>query len=197
MAMTIPVVAAKIDIARVTVSDAEELLEIYAPYVRNTAISFEYEVPSVEEFRDRIGRISGRYPYIKAVEDGQAIGYAYADCFKGRKAYDWSVETTIYVRKDSCRSGIGRLLYDRLEQSLADMGVLNMNACIASPVGKSPYLTDDSLRFHHAMGFTEVGCFHNSGYKFDQWFDMVWMEKMIGEHNQTVREVRFGDWKIE
>ena len=196
MAMMMPTVTTKIEVARVEPADAEELLEIYAPYVRDTAISFEYEVPSVEEFRERIEHISGRYPYIKAVEDGQVIGYAYADCFKGRKAYDWSVETTIYVRKDSRRGGIGKLLYGRLEQSLADMGILNMNACIASPVAEGPYLNDDSLRFHHALGFTDVGCFHNSGYKFDQWFDMVWMEKMIGDHDAPVRAVRFGDWKI-
>lgn len=186
-----------IKLERVTAADAEAMLGIYAPYVRDTAISFEYEVPTIEEFTERIEHISAKYPYIKAVQDGQVLGYAYADCFKDREAYDWSVETTVYVRKDSRRGGIGKLLYSQLEQSLADMGILNMNACIASPVAEGPYLTDDSLRFHHALGFTEVGCFHNSGYKFGQWFDMVWMEKMIGTHSATVSAVRFGDWKIE
>ena len=184
------------EIERVTTADAEELLEIYAPYVRETAISFEYEVPTLSEFSERIARISAKYPYIKAVESGQVIGYAYAGCFKGREAYDWSVESTIYIRKNSRRSGIGKLLYDRLEQSLADMGILNMNACIASPVRESRYLNDDSLRFHRALGFTEVGCFHHSGYKFGQWFDMVWMEKMIGDHTATPPDVRFGDWQL-
>lgn len=183
-------------IGRVTEADAEKLLEIYAPYVEETAISFEYEVPSVEEFRERITQISGRYPYIKAVENDRIIGYAYANSFKGRRAYDWSVETTIYVRKQCRKGGVGRALYQRLEQSLADMGILNMNACIASPIEESSYLNDDSLRFHRALGFTEVGCFHNSGYKFDRWFDMVWMEKMIGDHGAVPAAVQFGKWRV-
>ena len=88
-------------IERVTTSDAEELLAIYAPYVTGTAISFETEVPSVEEFRGRIEKISSKYPYIKAVdEDNKILGYAYAGTFKERSAYDWSVETTVYIRQD-------------------------------------------------------------------------------------------------
>lgn len=87
-------------IEKVSTADAEELLAIYAPYVEETAISFEYEVPSVDEFRNRIEQISAKYPYIKAVVDGKIAGYAYAAGFKDRKAYDWSVETTIYIRKD-------------------------------------------------------------------------------------------------
>ena len=86
-------------INRVEMEDAEELLSIYAPYVKNTAISFEYEIPTVEEFVNRISHISSKYPYIKAVEDGKIMGYAYANTFKGRKAYDWSVETTVYVNQ--------------------------------------------------------------------------------------------------
>lgn len=76
-----------------------------------------------------------------------------------------------------------------VEQKLKDMGILNMNACIACPVQEGRYLNDDSIRFHDNMGFTEVGRFHNSGYKFGQWFDMRWMEKMIGEHNANPHEV--------
>lgn len=178
-------------IENVTTNDAEKLLQIYAPYVENTAITFEYEVPSVEEFRERIVNISSRYPYIKAVNNGQIVGYAYAGSFKDRRAYDWSVETTIYVSEDCRRMGIGRLLYERLEQELKVMGILNMNACIACPVKEGTYLNDDSIRFHSTLGFSEVGRFHNSGYKFNQWFDMVWMEKMIGEHESKPMEVKW------
>ena len=170
-------------IEKATIDDAEESLAIYAPYVRDTAVSFEYVVPSVEEFVDRILQISAKYPYIKAVEDGKIIGYAQANTFKGRKAYDWSVETTVYVRKDAKRNGTGRRLYECLEQSLKKMGVLNMNACIASTKENDAFLTNDSTYFHSRMGFTEVGRFHNSGYKFGRWYDMIWMEKMIGEHS--------------
>ena len=184
-------------IEKATVDDAEELLAIYAPYVRDTAISFEYVVPSVEDFTDRILQISEKYPYIKAVEDGKIIGYAYANTFKGRKAYDWSVETTVYVRRDAKRNGIGRRLYECLEQSLKKMGVLNMNACIASAKVDDAFLTNDSMYFHSRMGFTEVGRFHNSGYKFGRWYDMIWMEKMIGPHDANPGEVHFGEWNLE
>lgn len=173
------------------ITDAEALLEIYAPYVEDTAISFEYEVPSVEEFRKRIREISVKYPYLKAVEDGKIVGYAYANCFKERKAYDWSVETTIYIRENCRKMGIGRALYERLESELRHMGILNMNACIACPAVKSRYLNDDSCRFHTKMGFTEVGRFHNSGYKFGEWFDMIWMEKMIGAHTAAIGDGAF------
>ena len=183
-------------IEKVTIDDAEELLAIYAPYVRDTAVSFEYVVPSVEDFADRILQISAKYPYIKAVEDGKIIGYAYANTFKGRKAYDWSVETTVYVRKDAKRKGTGRRLYECLEQSLMKMGVLNMNACIASAKVEDEFLTNDSMYFHSRMGFTEVGRFHNSGYKFGRWYDMIWMEKLIGSHDAHPGEVRFGEWDI-
>ena len=180
-------------VEKVTIKDAEELLQIYAPYVKETAISFEYEVPSVEEFAERIRHISSHYPYIKAVEDGNILGYAYAGSFKGRKAYDWSVETTIYVRPDCKRQGIGRRLYENLETALKSMGILNMNACIASPATEDEHLTDDSYQFHRQMGFALVGRFHKSGYKFDTWYDMIWMEKMIGEHEGAAEVVRFGD----
>lgn len=184
-----------IEIKRVTAEDAEELLEIYAPYVKNTAISFEYDVPSADEFRKRIEKISSKYPYIKAVSDGVTVGYAYAGVFKDRKAYDWSVETTVYVREDCKRKGTGRILYEALEKSLADMGILNMNACIASPSDEDEHLSDDSCYFHEAMGFKLVGRFHNSGYKFGHWYDMIWMEKIIATDNEP-KEVKFGEWRI-
>lgn len=132
----------------VKIEDAEELLAIYAPYVRDTAITFEYEVPSLPEFQERIRNISALLPYIKAVEAGKILGYAYAGKFKNRKAYDWSVETTVYVRKDVRRSGVGALLYGALEDSLKRMGVLNMNACIAIPQREDEHLTRDSYYFH-------------------------------------------------
>lgn len=179
-------------IENVKVEDAVELLKIYAPYVEETAISFEYEVPSPEEFSERIRNISSKYPYIKAVDEkGNILAYAYASAFKGRAAYDWSVETTIYVKKENRQAGIGRQLYRELEKLLKEMGILNMNACIAMPKGSDPHLTDASVRFHKKLGFQLVGTFHNSGYKFNTWYDMVWMEKMIGSHNENQKPVVF------
>ena len=95
-------------IEKATVDDAEELLAIYAPYVRDTAISFEYVVPSVEDFTDRILQISEKYPYIKAVEDGKIIGYAYANTFKGRKAYDEKLQRRIQLAKINKFLGLKR-----------------------------------------------------------------------------------------
>ena len=185
------------EIQPVKLEDAGELLSIYAPYVRDTAISFEYEVPSLSEFQDRIRNISSDLPYIKAVEAGKILGYAYAGKFKNRKAYDWSVEVTVYVRKDSRKSGVGKLLYNALEDSLKRIGVLNMNACIALPKGDDEHLSKDSFYFHEKMGFHPVGTFHNSGYKFNTWYDMIWMEKIIGEHQKNQCSVRYGEWTVE
>lgn len=180
----------------VRIEDAKELLSIYAPYVKDTAISFEYEVPTLSDFQDRIRNISASLPYIKAVEAGEILGYAYAGKFKARRAYDWSVEVTVYVRKDSKRSGVGRMLYGALEDSLKRIGVLNMNACIAIPKEEDEYLSNDSFYFHEKMGFHPVGTFHNSGYKFHTWYDMIWMEKIIGEHQKYQENVRYGEWTV-
>ena len=162
--------------------DAEALLQIYAPYVKNTAITFEYDVPSVEEFAGRIGKVLKRYPYLVAEVNGEPLGYAYAGPFKERAAYDWAVETTVYVREDMKKSGIGRALYTALEKALSAQGILNLNACIAFPETEDEYLTRDSVKFHEKMGFNEVGRFHKCGCKFGRWYDMVWMEKLIGNH---------------
>ncbi len=165
-----------------TEDDARVLLDLYAPYVEQTAITFEYEVPTVDEFRNRITHTLERYPYLVAKLDGMPVGYAYASPFKDRPAYDWSVETSIYVGMEHKRLGIGRKLYDELERLLKKQGILNVNACIAYPRVEDEHLTMDSVHFHEHLGYRMVGCFHDSGYKFDQWYDMVWMEKMIGEH---------------
>ena len=162
--------------------DAEALLAIYTPYVEKTAITFEYDVPSIDEFRNRIIAVSAKYPWLIAVDNGNIVGYAYASAFKERAAYQWSVETSIYVDKDRKRSGIGHLLHDALEEALKRQGVLNMNACIAYCEPEDEFLTLDSVRFHERLGYSLVAHFHKCGKKFDRWYDMVWMEKLIGEH---------------
>ena len=170
--------------------DAEELLDIYAPYVTGTAITFEYEVPSVEEFRARITHVLEKYPYLVAEADGAVIGYAYAGAFKERAAYDWAVETSIYLRKDKKKHGVGRKLYEALEQALNMQHILNVNACIACTATKDAHLTNDSIYFHEHMGYRLVGTFYQCGYKFQHWYDMVWMERMIGEHKEKQEPIR-------
>ncbi len=163
--------------------DAPRLLAIYAYYVENTAISFEYATPSVEDFTHRIENTLKKYPYLVLEdEEGRIQGYAYAGVFKGRAAYDRSCEVTIYVDPDAKGRGFGRQLYEALEEELKARGFLNLYACIGVPIVEDEYLTRDSELFHQHMGYTKVGEFHQCGYKFDRWYDMIWMEKIIGEH---------------
>ena len=169
-------------IRRARKEDAAAMLAIYAPYVEHTAITFDYEVPSLEEFQRRLERVTSSYPWLVAVDEGRIVGYAYASRFHERAAYQWSVEVSVYVAMDHRRKGIGRLLYDALEDALRLQGILNLNACIASPVQPDEYLTHDSELFHQRLGYSKVAHFHLCGKKFNRWYDMIWMEKLIGEH---------------
>lgn len=170
--------------------DAAGLLEIYAPYVEKTAITFEYIVPTVAEFRTRMDNTLKKYPYFVAECGGELVGYTYASPFKERAAYDWSVETAIYVRQDQKHRKIGTRLYDTLEEALRKQGILNANACIAYADPEDEYLTNDSVRYHEKIGYKMVGEFHQCGYKFGRWYNMVWMEKMIGEHTADQPPIR-------
>lgn len=163
-------------------SDAAEILEIYRYYVEKTVITFEWTVPSVEEFQNRMRQTMEKYPYIVAMQDGKIIGYSYVSPFVGRKAYDWSVETTIYLAHTARHQGTGKKLYTVMEKILKKMNILNLNACIGYPKVEDEYLTKNSAQFHQHLGYRWVGEFHDSGYKFGRWYDMIWMEKMIGKH---------------
>lgn len=164
------------------VTDAKAIQTIYTPYVETTAITFEYNVPSEEEFCRRIETVQQKYPWIVAMVNGKVVGYAYASAFKPRDAYQWAIETSIYVDNNNKRSGIGRQLHEALEQRLKMQGILNMNACISFIAPEDEYLTQDSVRFHERLGYQKVAHFHQCGKKFNRWYDMIWMEKMIGEH---------------
>ena len=164
------------------VADAKAIQMIYAPYVEQTAVTFEYNVPSEEEFRRRIETVQRKYPWIVVTEDGRIVGYAYASAFKPRDAYQWAVETSIYVDQGMKRCGIGRRLHEALEQRLKAQGILNMNACISFIDTEDEYLKQDSVRFHEQLGYQQVAHFHLCGKKFGRWYDMIWMEKIIGEH---------------
>ena len=162
--------------------DAAALLHIYRPYVEHTAVTFEYETPSEEEFAQRIQRVLQKFPYLIARRGDEIMGYAYADRFHERAAYGWAAETTVYVRDDCKRQGVGRRLYTELEQRLQQQGILNLNACIACARETDPYLNGESALFHEKMGYRLVGRFDACGYKLGRWYDMIWMEKHIGPH---------------
>ncbi len=177
-------------IRTVTASDAAALRAIYAPYVENTCISYEYTPPTTEEFAERIAHTLEKYPYLAAESCGELLGYVYAGPLHPRAAYDWAVETSIYVRGDQKGRGLGRLLYQTLEQALREQGFVSMNACIAYPPEEDEFLTRSSAEFHEHMGFQLVGRFHQCSYKFGRWYDMIWMEKHIGVHPSSPSPVK-------
>lgn len=169
-------------VRRAVLADAERILEIYDYYVINTAVTFEYDTPSREEFKKRMERTMSRYPYLVIEKDGVIQGYACAGPFIGRAAYDWSCETTIYLDHSALKCGMGRKLYGALETALRMMGIRNLYACVACPETNDKYLTMNSADFHAHMGFVKTGEFRKCGYKFSRWYNMIWMEKIIGKH---------------
>ena len=174
--------AAPITLRFATVDDAPALAAIYAPYVRNTAISFEYEPPSDGEFAARIEEVLKIFPYLAAVRGEEILGYAYAHPYGVRKAYSHSVELSVYIRRDCRGLGIGRMLYAAMEQLLKAQNVTNLYVLVAGVDTEDEYLTHDSQKFHLAMGYAYVGKLHKAGYKFGRWYDMITMEKLIAPH---------------
>ncbi len=171
--------------------DVKRILEIYAYYVENTAITFECDVPSPSEFQTRVESIIKRYPYLVIEKDGIVQGYAYGSSFIGKSAYDWSCELSIYLDRSAQKSGLGRKLYEALEDRLYRMGILNLYACIAYPQIEDEYLTKNSAEFHAHLGYKTVGEFYKCGYKFERWYNMIWMEKIIGSHQPKQPPVKF------
>nr|WP_314099326.1 GNAT family N-acetyltransferase [uncultured Lachnoanaerobaculum sp.] len=171
--------------------DAKELLKIYAYYVTDTAISFETEVPSEEEFKLRIEEVLKSYPFIVACKDDEILGYAYLHSFVGRKAYELSAETTIYLNPDKKKMGIGKKLYSVLEDIAKAQNITNLYSCIGYVDKEDEYLNNNSVQFHEHIGFRMVGKFENCGHKFGRWYHMVWMEKIIGEHGEIREFLKF------
>lgn len=161
-----------ITIRKATPKDGEVLTAIYKYYVENTAITFEYVAPTGEEFAQRIAHKSEKYPFIVAEEDGRPVGYAYASEYRERAAYSWDVETSVYVDKNYMGHGIGKILYNALEEILKLQNVVNLYACITYP-------NERSISMHESMGYKLIGRFHSAGFKLGEWHDVVWMEKQI------------------
>jgi L-amino acid N-acyltransferase YncA len=159
----------------ITPADAEEALAVYAPYVLNTAISFEYEVPSVEDFTDKIKKISSQYPWLVCEYDRSIIGYAYGSMHRDRTAYQWSPESTIYMSEAFHRRGIARILYTSLLSLLRLQGYYSVYAGVLSSNTKS-------VSFHKATGFEEIGIYKNIGYKLGQWHSNLWFQLFLQEH---------------
>ena len=174
----------KISLRIASPSDAEELLKIYAPYVEETAISFETEVPTAEAFRQRIEKTLKNYPYIIAEENGEILGYCYLSPFVGRAAYIHAAETTLYLKMSARKKGIGKKLYTALEKIASAQNIFTLEACIGTvdPGKEDEHLTNNSAEFHSYMGYRFIGEFKRCGRKFGTWYNMIWMEKPLREH---------------
>ncbi|WP_209304962.1 MULTISPECIES: GNAT family N-acetyltransferase [unclassified Gemella] len=172
-------------------SDSTRLLEIYSYYVEKTNISFEYGVPSEEEFKDRIRNISSKYPYIVAEKNGIVLGYAYANTFKERTAYNWTVEWSIYLDKNYSAKGLGQILLDKLIEILKMQNIVTIQACITYP-------NEKSIIFHEKNSFKKVAHFTKVGYKFGKWHDVVWYEKALTKHEDNPGKVKWiGEIDVE
>ncbi|MGQ7327824.1 GNAT family N-acetyltransferase [Streptococcus suis] len=167
-----------INIRSAQIEDAADLVTIYAPYVETTAITFETEVPTVEDFASRIKKTLEKFPYLVAEEEGALVGYAYASTYYARAAYDWTVELSVYIKQEARGKGIGTLLYNALERELTARGFKNFLACIALS-------NPASLALHEKRGYKQVAHFKKVGYKFGTWHDIVWLQKsLVGENDE-------------
>lgn len=158
-------------------NDAKDILDIYRPYVTDTIITFEYEVPTISEFRSRIESILENYPYIVCLIDDKIIGYVYAGKHKERAAYMWNAELSIYLHKEYTKEGIGKVLYNAILDILKIQNIQNVYGCI----------TEDNIaseKFHEYFGFNKLGIFNKTGYKFNKWHDVTWYEKNIGGYGK-------------
>ena len=166
-----------------TEGDAEEILGIYKPYIENTTITFEYEVPAVEEFRERIRETLEKYPYIVCTYDGKIIGYAYAHRIWSRAAYQWDVELSVYTDGNYAGNGIGKKLYKILIEILKLQNVVNVYALITYP-------NENSEKMHNYFGFKKIAVFEKSGYKFGKWIGVTWFEKAISEYPKNPKPIK-------
>jgi phosphinothricin acetyltransferase len=163
-----------LNIRDVQLDDAQALLDIYAPYVETTWVTFETETPSLTEFRGRIEqyRFKLDFPYKVAELDNAITGYAYAHPYHQREAYRFTAETTVYVKQGLGRGGIGTELYKAVLEDLTRKGFHAVIAILGYP-------NEPSKRFHEKLGFREIGLFHEVGYKFDRWLDVGYLEKIL------------------
>ena len=161
--------------------DIPAILSIYGPYVEETAYSFEYTVPGEEEFTERFERITQQFPFYVYEEDGQVVGYAYADLPFERAAYRWCAESSVYLRPEARGRGIGKALYAALEETLTAQGYAVLYAVITTS-------NEDSIAFHKAVGYRHLADFPQCGFKHGRWEGITWMEKRLKSVELTTKE---------
>jgi phosphinothricin acetyltransferase len=157
-----------------TAADAEACAAIYAPYVADTAITFETGPPSAAEMAQRITEANRSHAWIVAEDEGRIVGYAYGGPFKSRAAYRWSCEVSVYLEVGRRRTGTGRALYEDLLTRLADRGFHMAVAGMTLP-------NDASVGLHRAMGFEPVGTYRRIGFKHGAWHDVAWVQRALAD----------------
>jgi L-amino acid N-acyltransferase YncA len=149
--------------------DAAACLAIYRPYVENTVISWEIEVPTVAEMADRITSACEAHEWLVLERDGQIIGFAYAHALRRLASYQWSTETGVYIDLNHHRTGAGRQLYAQLLRRLGERGYLRAFAGITQP-------NEASNEFHRSFGFQDAGLYRRVEWKHNSWHDVAWMQ---------------------
>ncbi len=163
--------------------DADACAEVYAPYVRDTTISFETDPPTPAEMGRRISRALATHAWLVLEDaDAQLVGYAYGGPFASRAAYRWSCEVSVYLGQDQRRRGGGRALYGALLLRLADRGYRTALAGMTLP-------NDASEALHRAMGFERSGTYRHVGFKHGAWRDVGWMQRAIGSTDDVPGDV--------
>jgi L-amino acid N-acyltransferase YncA len=155
-------------------ADAERCAAIYAPYVRETAISFESEPPAAEDMARRIADAQRAHAWLVLETDGEVMGYAYGGPFMARAAYQWATTVSVYLEQGRRRTGGGRALYEALLDRLAACGHRTALAGIALP-------NEASIGLHLALGFEPVGTYRRVGWKHGRWHDVAWYQRGLGE----------------
>ena len=166
-----------------TEEDAEKILKIYKPYIENTTITFEYEVPAVEEFKVRIRETLEKYPYIVCECGNEIAGYAYAHRIWTRAAYQWDAELSVYTDGKFAGNGIGKKLYKILIEILKLQNIVNVYGLVTYP-------NENSEKLHNYFEFKRVAFFEKTGYKFGQWIGVTWFEKAINLHFENPVSVK-------
>ncbi|MBQ8798325.1 MAG: N-acetyltransferase [Lachnospiraceae bacterium] len=166
-----------------TVKDAAAILEIYGEYIRNTAVTFEIEVPTLSAFEERMERIMSQFPWLVCEIDGEIAGYAYASKHGERAAYRWSADLSVYIHEKFHRNHIASELYDEVIALLRKLGYYTVYAGVSTPNPKSE-------AFHGAYGFQCLGEFKNVGYKLGEWHGVAWYELPIAEYVKEPKEPR-------
>lgn len=167
----------------VTARDAAAVASLYAPYVTDSAVSFEAKPPSVAEMGERIAAGGALYPWLVAEQDGALLGYAYATAFRARHAYRFTVETSVYVRQGGHGRGVGGALYGALLPLLQRQGFTQAIAALTLP-------NEASVRLHERHGFAHAGCYENVGHKFGAWRSVGLWQRALAPLSESPEEPR-------